>query len=76
VPTSDVAPTGPITAPPDQTAEYPSFDMLHAEMEAFARAIENRTPYPVPIADVLHGMAVFDAIVESGRTGRIVPVAS
>jgi predicted dehydrogenase len=76
VPTSDVAPTGPITAPPDQTAEYPSFDMLHAEMEAFARAIEDRAPYPVAIADVLHGMAVFDAIVESGRTGRIVPVAS
>jgi predicted dehydrogenase len=76
VPTSDVAPTGPVTAPPDQTAEYPAFDMLHAEMEAFARAIESRTPYPVPIADVLHGMAVFDAIVESARTGRIVTVAS
>jgi hypothetical protein len=30
----------------------------------------------VPIADVLHGMAVFDAIVESARTGGIVPVAS
>ena len=76
VPTSDVAPTGPVTAPPDQTAEYPTFDMLRAEMEAFAHSIESRTPYPVPIADVLHGMAVFDAIVESARTGRIVSVAS
>jgi len=76
VPTSDVAPTGPVVAPPDQTAEYPAFDMLRAEMEAFARAIDERTPYPVPIADVLHGMAVFDAIVESARTGRIVTVAS
>jgi predicted dehydrogenase len=76
VPTSDVAPTGPITAPPDQTAEYPAFDMLRAEMEAFARAIANRAPYPVPISDVLHGMAVFDAIVESARTGKIVTVAS
>ena len=76
VPTSDVAPTGPVTAPPDQTAEYPTFDMLRAEMEAFAHSIESRTPYPVPIADVLHGMAVFDAIVESARTGRIVKVAS
>ena len=72
----DVAPTGPVTAPPDQTVEYPTFDMLRAEMEAFAHSIESRTPYPVPIADVLHGMAVFDAIVESARTGRIVTVAS
>jgi predicted dehydrogenase len=76
VPTSDVAPTGPVTAPPDQIAEHPTFDMLRAEMDAFARAISQRTPYPVPIADVLHGMAVFDAIVESGRTGRLVTVAS
>jgi predicted dehydrogenase len=74
VPTSDVAPTGPVTAPPDQTAEHPSFDMLRAEMEAFGRAIADRTPYPVPIADVLHGMAVFDAIVKSARTGEIVAI--
>ncbi len=76
VPTSDVAPTGPVTAPPDQTAEHPTFDMLRAEMEAFARAIAHRTPYPVPVADVLHGMAVFDAIVELAQTNKIVTVAS
>lgn len=76
VPTSTVAPTGPVMAPPDEIAEHPTFDMLHAEMEAFARAIRERTPYPVPLADVLHGMAVFDAIVESGRSGKIEAVAS
>jgi hypothetical protein len=29
----------------------------------------------VPIADVLHGMAVFDAIVESAKNGAIVIVS-
>jgi predicted dehydrogenase len=75
VPTSDVAPTGPVTAPPDQTAEHPTFDMLRAEMDAFAHAIAQHTPYPVPVADVLHGMAVFDAIVEAAQTNKIVTVA-
>ena len=35
VPTSTVAPTGPVTAPPDEIVEHPTFDMLHAEMNAF-----------------------------------------
>jgi predicted dehydrogenase len=71
VPTSDVPPTGVVTAPPDEFAEHPAFDMLQAEMVAFAHSIRDRTPYPVPISDVLHGMAVFDAVVRSGRSGQI-----
>jgi len=75
-PTSTVAPTGPVTAPPDEIVEHPAFDMLHAELNAFARAIAGKTPYAVPIDQVLHGMAVFDAIVESGKTGQVVAVKS
>jgi predicted dehydrogenase len=75
VPTSDVAPTGPVTAPPDQVSEHTGFDMLKAELDAFARAIRDRTPYPVPITDVLHGMAVFDAIVRAGQSGKLETVA-
>src|SRR5262249_48800787 len=75
VPTSVTAPTGPVTAPPDETEEHPDFDMLRAELTEFARSIRERSPYPVPIADVLHGMAVFDAIVRSGRSGNIEAVA-
>jgi hypothetical protein len=30
----------------------------------------------VPIEDVLHGMAVFDALVESAENGAIVEVSS
>ena len=33
------------------------------------------TAYPVPLADVLHGMAVFDAVVMSAATKKVVSVA-
>ena len=44
------------------------------ELEAFAQAIAKREPYPVPLDEVLHGMHVFDAAVESARSGRAVAV--
>jgi predicted dehydrogenase len=71
VPTSTTPPTGLVTAPPDEIVESPPFDMLHAELVAFAQCIEQRKPYPVAIDQVLHGMAVFDAVVRSARTGQI-----
>jgi predicted dehydrogenase len=73
-PTATAAPTGPVPAPPDEILEFPRFDMLRAEMTAFARAIRDGVPYPVPVADVLHGMAVFDAVVASANGGKIVAV--
>ncbi len=73
-PTATAAPTGAVPAPPNEILQFPGFDMLRAEMTAFARAIRDGTPYPVPIADVLHGMAVFDAAVESAKRGEIVAV--
>jgi predicted dehydrogenase len=74
VPQSDRPPVGPVTAPPDEVIEYPPFDTLKAELTEFARcAVENRS-YPVSIEDVLHGMSVFDALVQSAGTGKIVTV--
>jgi predicted dehydrogenase len=75
VPTSEHAPTGPVTAPPDQVSEHTGFDMLNAELTEFARSIREKKQYPVPIDDVLHGMSVFDAIVRAGQSGRIEAVA-
>jgi predicted dehydrogenase len=75
VPTSEHAPSGPVTAPPDQISEHTGFDMLNAELTAFARSIRETEPYPVPIDDVLHGMSVFDAIVQAGKSGKLEPVA-
>src|SRR5262249_47707237 len=64
VPTSQRAPDGPVTAPPGEHLDFGGFDMLNAELNAFARAIIDKAPYPVPLDDVLHGMAVFDAVVQ------------
>ena len=74
VPTSSHAPVGPVTAPPDETSEHKGFDMLNAQLTAFARSIRDKTPYPMPIEDVLHGVSVFDAIVEAARTDAIVTI--
>ena len=74
VPISTVAPTGPVTAPPDEIIESPNFDQLdtlNAELVEFARCIEGNKPYPVAIEQVLHGMEVFDAVVRSARSGKI-----
>ena len=35
----EIAPTGPVTAPPDEISEHAGFDMLNAELTSFARAI-------------------------------------
>ena len=75
VPVSEHAPTGPVTAPPDEIAEHPRFDMLNAELTEFARCIREKKPYPVPIDQVLHGMSVFDAVVRSAKTRQVEPVA-
>jgi predicted dehydrogenase len=74
-PIATTAPTGPIAAPPDEIIEHAGFDTLHAELTAFAHAIRDGKSYPVPVEHVLHGMAVFDAIVESSKSGAIVGVA-
>jgi predicted dehydrogenase len=63
-----------VTAPPGEHLDFAGFDMLKAELTCFARSIADNTPYPVPLADVLHGMAVFDAVVESAKTKKIVRV--
>jgi predicted dehydrogenase len=74
-PASTAAPTGLVIAPPDEMLEFSGFDMLHAQLSAFARTIREGNSYPVPLADVLHGMAVFDAVVESAqRDGDIIAV--
>jgi predicted dehydrogenase len=71
VPGSKEAPRGPVTAPPDEISEHPDFDMLNAELTEFARCIRDQRVYPVPIAEVLHGMSVFDAVVRSARSNSI-----
>lgn len=74
VPISQQAPDGPVVAPPDQTVEHNGFNMLKVELIEFAHCIRDKRAYPVGIDDVLHGMAVFDAAVQSAKAGHIVEV--
>ncbi|MPY74971.1 MAG: gfo/Idh/MocA family oxidoreductase [Alphaproteobacteria bacterium] len=63
----------PIEGKPEHT-DYPRFDKERAELEAFAAAISGKAPYPLPTADAIHGVAVFEAIVKSAETNKAVAV--
>ena len=73
--TPEAMPQGRQTQPPPEIIEYPGFNPILAELEAFATAIEGGPAYPIPADQVLHGVAVFEAIVHSAATHRPVTVA-
>jgi predicted dehydrogenase len=72
-------PSGPTTgrqvAVPPQITEHPGFNGLLAELEAFADAIDGGPAYPIPAEQVLHGVAVFEAIIASAARRQPVRVA-
>ena len=68
-------PTGRQVAVPPQVTEYPGFNGLLAEMEAFADAITGGPAYPIPPQQILHAVAVFEAIVTSAAKRQPVKVA-
>ncbi|HQT77438.1 MAG: hypothetical protein B7Z80_14950 [Rhodospirillales bacterium 20-64-7] len=60
-------------APAEQT-ETPNFNMLTAELEAFAASIRTGQPFPTPMAQVMHGVEVFEAVLRSAATGEAVTI--
>ena len=68
-------PAGRQVAVPPQVTEYPGFNGLLAELDAFADAITGGPSYPIPPEQILHAVAVFEAIVQSAATHRPVKVA-
>jgi predicted dehydrogenase len=48
----------------------PAVDVLRAELDAFADAVEGKRPYPVPEADVLATLAAFEAALASMKSGQ------
>jgi predicted dehydrogenase len=52
---------------------FPDFDAERAELESFADAVAGVKPFPVPIDDAVHSVAVLDAINRAAATGK--PVA-
>lgn len=57
-----------------QTRSYAPFDIERAELEAFADAIAGVAPYPIPPADVLNGIAAFEAVSLSAARGGPVDI--
>jgi predicted dehydrogenase len=74
-PTPDGPPTGRNVALPPEITEHLGFNALLAELEAFAAAIEGGPAYPIAPQEVLHGVAVFEAIVQSAALRQPVKVA-
>jgi predicted dehydrogenase len=44
---------------------YPAINVLRAELDAFADAVENKRPFPVPQAEVLATLSAFEAALRS-----------
>jgi predicted dehydrogenase len=52
---------------------HPAIDVLRAELDAFAAAIDTKRAFPVPEADVLATLSAFEAALRSMQSGQ--PVA-
>ena len=55
--------------------DYTGFNALAAELEGFAAAINGDRPYPITPEEILHGVAVFEAIARSAMLHRPVSIA-
>lgn len=55
--------------------DVPMFDVNRAELEAFGRAAAGGPAYPISLDDMIHGVAVTEAIVASARSGNTEQVA-
>jgi len=59
-----------------EVTETPGFNMLTAELEEFAAAIDAGRPFSTPLDQILLGVAAFEAIARSAATGQPVVVES
>ena len=57
------------------TTEYTSIDKEEAGLDAFADAVANGRPYPVPLDQVVHGIAVLEAVIAAAHSGQTTAVA-
>jgi len=55
--------------------DVPVFDVNRAELEAFGQAVSGGPPYPIPAEQMLHAVAVTDAIIRSSRSGHVEAVS-
>jgi predicted dehydrogenase len=53
-----------------QQIAYPAIDVLRAELDAFADAVDDKHAFPVPEAEVLATLAAFEAALRSMQSGQ------
>ena len=53
-----------------ETWQAESFDVSRAALEAFGRAAAGGEAFPIPLAEMVHGVAVADAAIRSAASGR------
>jgi len=56
---------------PAETWEAERLDVSRASLEAFACAAQGGPPYPIPTDEMIHGVAVTEAIVRSAASGKV-----
>ena len=56
---------------PAVTWEAATLDVTRASLEAFAGAAQGVAPYPIPLDEMVHGVAVTEAVVRSATTGTV-----
>jgi predicted dehydrogenase len=59
------------TKGPAETWEAERLDVTRASLEAFARAARGGPAYPIPTEEMIHGVAVTEAIVRSAAAGSV-----
>jgi predicted dehydrogenase len=57
------------------TKDFPKTDIEAAELAAFAAAVRGEAPYPLPVEDAIHGVAVFEAMIGAAASGSSYAVA-
>jgi predicted dehydrogenase len=56
---------------PAETWEAARLDVTRASLEAFARAAQGGPAYPITTDEMIHGVAVTEAIVRSASSGKV-----
>jgi predicted dehydrogenase len=69
-------PAGRLAALPPEIIEYRGFNSLATELEGFAAAINGERPYPITPEEIIHGVAVLEAIVRSAALRRPVEIVN
>ena len=56
---------------PAETWEAERLDVTRASLEAFAQAVSGGPAYPIPTEEMVHGVAVTEAIVRSASSNKV-----